>query len=206
MPNATRTPVRRGERGPYANGEKRRAEIVDAAMAVFAEHGYRRISLRQIAEQLGTSHVTLLHHFGSKDALLEAVLTEREERDRPVREEILGRHGLLEGVAEVMRRNTTIRGLIQLDATLSAEAIEADHPAHEFIRRREIAFVDGVLAQLELERARGAVRADLSLPVVARQVVALIEGIQVQWLYDESVDMAAHVAAFMDLLRPGPAA
>ena len=113
------------KRAAYANGERKRAEIVDAALAVFAEKGFRRFSLRQIAEELGTTHVSLRYHFGTKDALLEAVLAEREERDRPWREQVLREKGLFDGVPEVIRRNATRRGVVHLDATLQAEGDRA---------------------------------------------------------------------------------
>jgi hypothetical protein len=63
---AARQPARSGRRAPYANGERKRAELVDAAFAVFAEKGFQRLSIRQIAEEIGTSHTALLHHFGSR--------------------------------------------------------------------------------------------------------------------------------------------
>lgn len=188
-------------RAAYANGERKRAEIVDAAMAVFATNGFRRLSLRQIAEEMGTNHVSLKYHFGSKDGLLEAVLARREEMEGPWREQLLRERGFLDGTVEVMRRNAGHRELIRLDTTLQAEATAVDHPAHEFIRRREEVFHASVLEQLQLEKGRGHLRDGLDLPVVARQFIALVEGIQTQWLYDESVDMAVHVAAFMDYLR-----
>jgi len=192
---------RTGDRASYANGERRRAEIVDAATEVFAAEGFRRLSLRQIAEEIGTNHVSLKYHFGSKDGLLEAVLARREESEGPWREQLLRERGFLDGTVEVMRRNATNRGLIHLDSTLQAEATTADHPAHEFIRRREALFYASVLEQLQLERGRGRLRDGLDLAVVARQFIALVEGIQTQWLYDDTIDMAEHVQAFMGYLR-----
>jgi AcrR family transcriptional regulator len=49
------------------------AGIVEAAAGLLAEHGVERTSLREIAEAVGYSKAGLLHRFGSKDALLEAV-------------------------------------------------------------------------------------------------------------------------------------
>lgn len=189
------------KRTAYANGERKRAEIVDAALAVFAAKGFRRFSLRQIAEELGTTHVSLRYHFGTKDALLEAVLEEREKRDRPWREQVLAEKGLFDGVPEVIRRNATRRGVVHLDATLLAEGIAPDHPVHEFVRVRERRFHAQVREQVELERDRGRLRAGLDPDVVAWQLVALIEGLQAQWLYDETVDVVGHLSAFMNYLR-----
>ncbi|SEI99761.1 transcriptional regulator, TetR family [Arthrobacter sp. yr096] len=197
----SRTPGRTGKRAPYANGAKRRAELVEAAFQVFAEKGYLGLSIRQIAEAVGTSHTALLHHFGSKEALLEAVLVLREEREGPWRTELISERGLLETVPAVMRHNAGIRGVIHLDATLRAEAISPDHPAHAFQLRRNQDFVASVEAELERELAAGRLREGLSPRVVARQITALVDGIQLSWLYDESVDMAEHLQGFMDLIK-----
>lgn len=184
----------------YANGEKRRQELVDAALEVFATEGYRRLSLRQIAEKLGTSHVMLTYHFQSKAGLLQAVLARQEEREAGWRGSVLREHGLADGVSVIVDRNASMRGLIQLDVTLQAEAIDPAHPAHEFIRRREAGLYDAVLERLQLERGRGLIRDELDLQVATRQFTALLEGLQVQWLYDETIDMAAHMRAFVESL------
>ncbi|MFJ4620753.1 TetR/AcrR family transcriptional regulator [Streptomyces sp. NPDC088812] len=203
MSPGTQVPARRGKRAPYANGERKRAELVDAAFRAFAEKGYQGLSIRQIAESVGTSHSLLLHHFGNKEALLEAVLMRREEIERPWRHTLIEKQGLLRAVPEVMRHHEAIRGVIRLDATLRAEADSPDHPAHEFIRRRDAEFVDSVRAELEHEREEGRLKPDLDVSVLARQITSLIEGIQAAWLYDESIDMAGHLEAFMALIsRP----
>ncbi|MFJ4617039.1 TetR/AcrR family transcriptional regulator [Streptomyces sp. NPDC088812] len=201
MTESTRTSARSGTRARYANGERRRAELVAAAFRVFAENGFERLSVRQIAEAIGTSHTLLLHHFGSKAALLEAVLARREEIEGPGRLALMENRGLLDTVPEVMRHNAEIRGVIRLDVTLRAEADRPEHPAHDFIRRRDADFVGSVRTELERELDAGRLRPDLDLSVVARQITALIEGIQVAWLHDETIDMAAHLEAFMSLIR-----
>lgn len=205
MDQETRGPGRTGKRAPYANGARKRAELVEAAFQVFAEKGYLGLSIRQIAEAIGTSHTALLHHFGSKEALLEAVLVLREEREGPWRQELISERGLLETVPAVMRHNAGIRGVIHLDATLRAEAISRDHPAHDFLLRRNQDFVDSVQSELERELGAGRLREGFSPLILARQITALVDGIQLSWLYDESVDMAVHLQAFMDLIKaPNP--
>ena len=46
-----------------------RARIRDAALALFAEHGAERTTLREIARSAGLSAGLVRHHFGSKDGL-----------------------------------------------------------------------------------------------------------------------------------------
>ena len=60
----TTTPKRRASR---------RGEIVDTFTEMVAEHGYDAVAIRDLAEHLGMSKGTVLHHFGSKDRLLEEV-------------------------------------------------------------------------------------------------------------------------------------
>lgn len=51
----------------------RKADIVRCFAELVAERGYDDVSLRDVAETLGISKGTILHHFGTKDRLLEQV-------------------------------------------------------------------------------------------------------------------------------------
>lgn len=65
---------------PRPPDHRRRAELLDALIEAFAAGGIGDRSLRDIAEAVGTSHRMLLHHFGSRDELLLAVVEEVERR------------------------------------------------------------------------------------------------------------------------------
>jgi AcrR family transcriptional regulator len=54
--------------------ERRRAELIDAALRLFAERGFRGTTIADIAEATGTAHGLVYHYFRSKDELLEAIL------------------------------------------------------------------------------------------------------------------------------------
>lgn len=49
-----------------------RARIRDAALRYFAEYGFARATIREIARAAGVSPGLVLHHFGSKDGLCKA--------------------------------------------------------------------------------------------------------------------------------------
>jgi len=53
---------------------KPRDRILDAAMAVFRRHGFRRSSIEQAAEAAGLTRQALYHHFRSREALFRAVI------------------------------------------------------------------------------------------------------------------------------------
>src|SRR4051794_11367594 len=60
--------------------ESPRERLLDAAIAVVAERGISDLSLRALADELGTSHRMLIHHFGSKEGLWVAIVREVERR------------------------------------------------------------------------------------------------------------------------------
>src|SRR6186997_3167761 len=51
--------------------------ILDAAEALFMEHGFEATSLRQITTDAGVNLAAVNYHFGSKEELFQAVLTRR---------------------------------------------------------------------------------------------------------------------------------
>jgi AcrR family transcriptional regulator len=57
--------------------EKRRAALLDAALAVFARHGYRGASIDEIAHEAGVSKALIYEHFPSKKDLHVSVLQEQ---------------------------------------------------------------------------------------------------------------------------------
>lgn len=52
--------------------------ILRAGAAVYTQCGWRGATTRRIAEEAGVNEVTLFRHFGSKDALLQQVMEERQ--------------------------------------------------------------------------------------------------------------------------------
>lgn len=65
---------------PRPPDEARRAELLGALIGTFAAGGIGGRSLRDVAAAVGTSHRMLLHHFGSREELLLAIVEEVERR------------------------------------------------------------------------------------------------------------------------------
>ena len=59
---------------------ERRRELLHALFDEFAANGIGDRSLRDVAAAVGTSHRMLLHHFGSREGLLIAIVEEAERR------------------------------------------------------------------------------------------------------------------------------
>jgi AcrR family transcriptional regulator len=191
-----------GERG-YAKGRAKRQEILDQAMALFGEAGYRGSSLREIATRCGLSHPGLLHHFPSKQSLLLAVLEHRDEVDGA---RLSGRTGLavLRGLVELASLNATRPGIVELFTVLSAEATAVDHPAHAYFAERYDRTVRAIERAYERVRADGQLRPGIDVGAAARQLVALMDGLQLQWLLgNRRLDMAAILGAHVEAQLTG---
>jgi AcrR family transcriptional regulator len=59
-----------------------RGALLDAVVDAIARNGLGARSLRDLARDAGTSHRMLIHHFGSRDGLLVAIVDEVESRQR----------------------------------------------------------------------------------------------------------------------------
>jgi AcrR family transcriptional regulator len=68
-------PRRRRPRGAI-----RRAQILDAATAVFLEHGYAGATIDLVVARAGASKATIYGFFGGKEGLLSAIVAERAAR------------------------------------------------------------------------------------------------------------------------------
>jgi AcrR family transcriptional regulator len=71
----------------------KRQAILDAAAAVFRDKGYERASMADIGRRTGCSKTTLYGYFGSKDALLAALVEEATGSGVAAMHEVLGASG-----------------------------------------------------------------------------------------------------------------
>ncbi|MFW6773309.1 TetR family transcriptional regulator [Nocardioides sp. CPCC 205120] len=86
MTDAAPDAVRRGRGRPRGVGGSRRDDIVAAATADFAEHGYRGATVRGIAARAGVDPALVHHYFGTKADLFASVLRAPVRPDRDAHE------------------------------------------------------------------------------------------------------------------------
>ena len=191
-------------RGGYAKGRERRDAILAAANEVFAERGFRGASLATIAKRVGLSEPGLLHHFSSKEELLLELLTLRDQHDDQRIAEAFAAHvEALDVLLELCRQNAERPGIVRLFTILAAESVDEDHPAHAWFLERYRLRTRQVAERLAAEQRVGHIAADLDPELLAPQVLAMFDGLQIQWLLDpERVDMVAVFEDFLARLRP----
>ena len=176
-------------RGPYRSGVRRREQIIESAAHVFAEFGYNGGSIRTIAARVGISSATLIQHFGSKQGLLEAVLEDWTMNAFRIPDDA---HGLayFEAMRGLMDFHVKHRGLIELFLTMTTEASSPVHPAREFIQRRYAHTFGEFAKQLRAARERGEIDlAEDDVAYEARVMMAAMDGLELQWLTNPSVDL-----------------
>ncbi|MFJ9561114.1 TetR/AcrR family transcriptional regulator [Streptomyces fuscichromogenes] len=191
-------------RGEYAKSAARRREIIDAAIEVFTVAGFHKGSLRDVAERAGLSQAGLLHHFPSKNHIIEAVLTWRDAQAREVIDEARTEGGLvyLRALITLIESNQRKSpALTELYAVLSAEATSRDHPVHDYFEQRYARVTASVQKAFQEIADAGQLRAGVDPSDAARWMLALVDGLQIQWLYDrDAVDMAGSVRRYLRTL------
>lgn len=196
----------RGPRGPYAKSRATRDSILEAALEVFGQLGFRSGSLKNVAERVGISEAGLLHHFRNKTALLQAVLELRDDEARRLYEfpPDDGR-GTLRGLLQLAAYNETRPGAMELYCVVSAEATDPSHPAYEFFQdryRMTRGLIATALGQLEKQ---GELRPGINAESAARGLIALWDGLQVQWLYERgSFSMERSLRSYVDAILASP--
>jgi AcrR family transcriptional regulator len=184
------------ERGAYRKGVAKREEILSIALDVVAREGYRGTTVRDLADAVGLSQTGLLHYFGSKDELLTAVLRRRDELDAEDERDLEAADKLI----RTLRHNATVPGLVMLYSQMSVEAADPQHPAHEHFRDRFDTMRADIAEVIRAGQADGSVPSTLDPERAATVVVAVSDGLQIQWLYDRNLDMAAHVAHLWEIV------
>ncbi|BBX69157.1 TetR/AcrR family transcriptional regulator [Mycolicibacterium psychrotolerans] len=170
----------------FAKGEDRRQRILAVAERLLARNGWRSTSLAQIAREAGVTSAGLLHHFESKEQLLNAVLDARDADD----DAHADRSGDL--ITELMRvpeRFERAPELVGTFTVLLAENIAPDAPLHDRLHNRYRAAVDIIRKIIERGQRAGRYRTDVDAAVKATEILAFINGMETLWLLDPAIPL-----------------
>ncbi|MCG8968697.1 TetR/AcrR family transcriptional regulator [Streptomyces sp. NPDC003470] len=186
------------KRGPYEKGEAKRSEILHAALEIFAAEGYRGTSLRKVAARCNLSLPGLMHYFDSKEDLLTQVLRMRDETARMRQDERTSP----ESYREIIREGARTPGLVELFVSMAAAASDTAHPAHAHFAERYPVLRERVAAYVRKAMDEGRMTTVVPPERLAVLLLAVADGIQLQWLIDRSTDMEQPIDDVMRLLAP----
>ncbi|MEO7017062.1 MAG: TetR/AcrR family transcriptional regulator [Leifsonia sp.] len=187
-------------RGSYAKGLVKRDEILDAALSAFAENGYDRTSVREIARRAGLTQAGLLHYFANKEELFLAILRRRDDRSSdPVRS--TPTHPV-DRLIDAVQTNADEPGLVRLFVSMSAESTEKEGAGHTFFSERYQWLRAEIAKDVRRHQGDGDMASTVDADDVASILVAVTDGLQLQWLLDpQGVDMKRRLALLWEILR-----
>jgi AcrR family transcriptional regulator len=174
-----------GTRQP--RGRARRSAVLQVARRLFALHGFRGASLAEMAREAGITDAGLLYHFPTKRQLLLAVIEQGDSEQ----DAALARVPDATGMAFLQRMATFGEDLeadpvlTALDVTLSAEHMQDHSAANRYFRSRYERFRAQVARAFADARDRGALSRDVDPEAEAQLLIAVLDGLRLQWILSE---------------------
>lgn len=170
---------------------ERRQQLLDALVAEFATGGVGDRSLREVAAAVDTSHRMLLHHFGSREGLLLAIVEAVERRQMGVLPDLPTEPAESFAAMWADLRRPELRESERLFFECYARAAQGEKPFARMIPGA----VEGWLAEVEA-LAEGA--AD---PALVRLGLAVARGLLLDLVAtDDEAGVDAAAQAFIQLL------
>lgn len=170
----------------------RKQQIVTEADVLIRERGFQALSIAAVAEACGVSRMGVLHHVGSKENLLIEIIEAKERETTVEIAALIGRSGhqdTRQVLDVLMARNMRHREVIHLFTVLAAESINPEHPAHEYFAHR-LQRGARLLAPLFAEHSETPEH-------MALEILSYMDGLQLNWLRDPSIDIAARWNDFL---------
>lgn len=180
-----------------AKGEDRRQRILSVAERLLARNGWRNTSLAQIAKEAGVTSAGLLHHFESKEQLLNAVLDARDLDD----DAHADRSGdLADEIKRVSERFVRAPELVGTFTVLLVENIQPDAPLHDRLLKRQQDARDIVADIIRRGQVSGRYRTDFDPATKAVEILAFVNGMETSWLLDPSLPLQDVFKGYAEML------
>jgi len=172
---------------------EKRKRILEAAIRVFAEHGYHGSRVGDIAEDAGVAHGLLYHYFASKEDVLRTIFVENwgqlivrfravETSDEPAEKK-------LEGIAKILLR--TWRNDPALVTVMVREVARSQHLQDRVDEVREaFAILERVI---EEGQASGVFRRDVDARLAAWVIYGGLEEVLTGWVLGQLPDADRNV-------------
>lgn len=170
---------------------ERRQELLDAVVKEFATGGIGDRSLRDVAAAVGTSHRMLLHHFGSRNELLLAIVEEVERRQMALLPELPKEPAQAIAAMWADLRRPELRPFERLFFECYARGVQGEQPFDRMLP-----------GAVEVWLAHGATGDRAVDPALMRLGLAVARGLLLDLVATDDGDgVDAAAQAFVDLVR-----
>jgi len=152
--------------------------IVDAARTHFFSHGFRSVTMDDLAEELGISKKTIYAHFPGKFDLLEAVLADKFAGVERTLKEVMRAHphDFPATLHDLLAR--TLRELDEIKPPFVRDMRQKAPHVFKIVERRRGALLDRYFGKLFIEGQRaGMVRKDVPAKLIIEILLAMVQSI-----------------------------
>ncbi|MGE5208673.1 MAG: TetR/AcrR family transcriptional regulator [Alphaproteobacteria bacterium] len=159
-------------------GDPNRQRIVNAARVHFFSHGFRRVTMDDLAAELGISKKTLYAHFPGKFDVLEAVLADKLADVEATLKEVTRAHPhdfpvtLRELLAGTRRELDEIKPPFVRDMRQKAPEV------FKMVERRRAALIQRYIGEFFVQGQRaGMLRKDVPTKLILEMLLAMVQSI-----------------------------
>src|SRR5438874_675060 len=155
-----------------------RQPIVDAARAHFFSHGFRNVTMDDLAEELGISKKTLYVHFPGKIDLLESVLADKFQAVETMLKEVTGAqpHDFPATLRELLAG--TQRELDEIKPPFVRDMRQKAPDVFKLVERRRAALIQRYMGKFFVDGQRlGMVRKDVPAKLIIEILLAMVQSI-----------------------------
>jgi TetR/AcrR family transcriptional regulator, cholesterol catabolism regulator len=165
--------------GPRNRGNPSvRKRIVDAARAHFFSHGFRSVTMDDLAKELGVSKKTLYAHFPAKFDLLEAVLADKLRSVEATLKQVTHAHP--DDFPATLRNllTETRRELDEIKPPFVRDMRQKAPDMFKVVERRRAALIQRYMGKFFVDGQRlGMVRKDVSARLIIEILLAMVQSI-----------------------------
>ncbi len=161
--------------------------IITAALRLFLLHGYKSVSLIDVANELGITKGGIYHYFSSKDELLQDAVHFFLDCTAARYKEIMNSKNSLQEILHFLLVENSVeeysKKLIGVDSTGSIDHV---HFAIEIVRlfpdiqqrvqQHQLFLCRTLAAKIQAEKEQGTIKASLDPEALAVTIVALLNG------------------------------
>jgi AcrR family transcriptional regulator len=191
---------RRTQRERVGESSRRLAE---AAIALIAEQGYTATTAQEIGLRAGYSRDMVRVRFGTKEALLDTILTSQYESrldaaDDPSEsglDRVLGR------IARMRRFAEEDGQLLRAMLVLNFEAAQADDQLRTRIRRWLDQFLGGIIEAVRAGQADASIASEPDADTQAREILSTAIGYAYWWIVEPNFDLPTELTRWAERLE-----
>ncbi len=193
-------PPDRGRGRPVGDREARRAELLNAAIAVIAQEGFAEASLRKVAERAGYSTGAVTYYFANREEMMAAVIESQFDKFDAML--AASNRGDKVDIRDALKRwldsfGSSVEG--EWVATFQLLSMARNEPALAAVCRQRYARYRTVFtAMIAKGQRQGTIRKDIPAEFLADQINAMGDGWMMFFPIEPERFRPARVKALLD--------